>query len=608
MPGLDDRIRRGLEALAAGGEGSFEDVARRKGRARLRRRAQAATLVVAVLAGTTGGVVALTRAFGDLDHDRPAGRVEGSLIAFVSNRDGNDEIYTMREDGTGLRNLTRTSTDERHPVWSHDGTRIAFVTKLDRGHALEVMRADGFERTELFRVERHGIYAPAWSRDGRIAALLEIDELRIVHEGEVETIPLEGLIASSRPDWSRDGRYVAFTASRGGRPDVFAYDTLARKLIQLTDDRTEEHHPRWFRDELLYISGGVISGALPPDPYGADDYLFRMGDRVGWFDFPASTDAIAYTRWVPDDLTAEIVLDTASGATTIARGTLAAPILWSPDGEEVLFLRMGGTEDDVLDEIWTVDVRTGEETLLTQNPSRGSEPAWQPLPPAGPVTGPAPTSTPRLAERCGREPTLYGSAYVDVTGDDRGDGVALTHIHGCPWVVHVRGQDLALHLVEGPGETVGRFAALKQIDDRAGLEVVVEIETEDAAIGGLLTSVITWRNGKLEELEIDRRNRSGPSDLVLGEIQTDPRGIPDVRFRGIDCAGEPGKIVEGELIRNSDGSLLLRRRFYEAAHAAFREQPAATQWHELPDGVHRSALASEFPELQNEPFSSCPRA
>ena len=65
---LDDRdeaIRRELEALAVPGDpnGAMDRVVRTRRRLALRRRLQAAALTVAVVAGTTGGVLALGRAF-----------------------------------------------------------------------------------------------------------------------------------------------------------------------------------------------------------------------------------------------------------------------------------------------------------------------------------------------------------------------------------------------------------------------------------------------------------------------------------------------------------------------------------------------------------------
>ncbi|MBC7869515.1 MAG: PD40 domain-containing protein [Chitinophagaceae bacterium] len=42
---------------------------------------------------------------------------DGNLIAFISNRDGNQEIYIMNPDGSNQQRLTSTSADEFYPVW-----------------------------------------------------------------------------------------------------------------------------------------------------------------------------------------------------------------------------------------------------------------------------------------------------------------------------------------------------------------------------------------------------------------------------------------------------------------------------------------------------------
>ena len=60
-------------------------------------------------------------------HDfSPAWSPDGSRIAFVSDRDGNREIYTMNADGTNPVRLTSDSSEDLHPSWSSDGSQIVF--------------------------------------------------------------------------------------------------------------------------------------------------------------------------------------------------------------------------------------------------------------------------------------------------------------------------------------------------------------------------------------------------------------------------------------------------------------------------------------------------
>jgi TolB protein len=48
----------------------------------------------------------------DADDDEPPWSPNGSRITFISNHDGNAEIYVMNADGSGLRNLTNNPAND----------------------------------------------------------------------------------------------------------------------------------------------------------------------------------------------------------------------------------------------------------------------------------------------------------------------------------------------------------------------------------------------------------------------------------------------------------------------------------------------------------------
>ena len=48
----------------------------------------------------------------------PSWSPDGKKIVFESNRDGDEKIYVMNEDGSGLKRLTNNSAEDYAPHWS----------------------------------------------------------------------------------------------------------------------------------------------------------------------------------------------------------------------------------------------------------------------------------------------------------------------------------------------------------------------------------------------------------------------------------------------------------------------------------------------------------
>jgi hypothetical protein len=92
---------------------------------------------------------------------RPSWSPDGTKIAFTSNVDGNDEIYVMNSDGTGVTRLTNSAASDSDPAWSPDGLRIAFMSDRDGNQEIYVMNADGSGQDRITN-NPAADYSPAW--------------------------------------------------------------------------------------------------------------------------------------------------------------------------------------------------------------------------------------------------------------------------------------------------------------------------------------------------------------------------------------------------------------------------------------------------------------
>jgi len=106
-----------------------------------------------ILSLEDGKVTKLTTEYDNFSAWSP----RGDLIAFTSFRDGDFEIYTIRPDGSGVRKLTNTRGNDAHLVWSPDGKWIVFSSSR-KGWKEEAMLLDNGPQPygELFVMREDG--------------------------------------------------------------------------------------------------------------------------------------------------------------------------------------------------------------------------------------------------------------------------------------------------------------------------------------------------------------------------------------------------------------------------------------------------------------------
>jgi Tol biopolymer transport system component len=311
-------------------------------------------------------------------------------IAFVSERDGNSEIYVINSDGTGLTRLTdNPAREKRAPVWSPDGKRIAFSSCTETPCDIYIMNADGTEKTTLTQ----GAAGPAWSPEGTRIAHDGGGVIRVFSFDDRTTfridLPLQS-IAMLR--WSPDGERIAFQAiDLGGEGDFGVYvvdvNVTGTGLIRLIDDPSRgANYPSWSPDSEKVAVTSKKDGNPEIYVVNADGTgIERLTNDPLWNispDWSPDGSKIAFTRYKPMDCTTigEIFLMNPDGSDltqlTSTPDFCSAYSRWSPDGKQIAFISKGG-EEDVRD-VYVINVDGTGQTNLTNNPAEDRSPEWAP--------------------------------------------------------------------------------------------------------------------------------------------------------------------------------------------------------------------------------------
>jgi nucleoid-associated protein YgaU len=89
----------------------------------------------------------------------PAWSLTGDQIVYQSSKAGSWDLYVVKADGTGLRQLTADPGIEGLPAWSPDSQWVAYLSNANGQWGIWIIRADGSERHLLFAFDG-GIFGP----------------------------------------------------------------------------------------------------------------------------------------------------------------------------------------------------------------------------------------------------------------------------------------------------------------------------------------------------------------------------------------------------------------------------------------------------------------
>ena len=206
---------------------------------------------------------------GFLGDSTPAFSPDGKLLAFVRGASSRDvEIYVMPAAGGEPKRLTFDNRSGRSLAWTADGKDIVFSLWFYGNLRLWRVSASGGTPEQL-TVGGEGGSTLAISRQGdRLAYSQEsrdTDIWRIGASGSDGTLNPTRLISSTRPDYgpqySPDGKKIAFTSGRSGSNEIWVCDADGLNPVQLTSFAGPDvGSPRWSPDGRQIAFDSVATG------------------------------------------------------------------------------------------------------------------------------------------------------------------------------------------------------------------------------------------------------------------------------------------------------------------------------------------------------------
>jgi len=215
------------------------------------------------------------------------------------------QLWVMRPDGTGVKQLTTLLSDKRYPCWTQDGKHLLFRNNNNQAFILDpstkeeqrilpslgligsvVESPDGAKvlfvrfRTELMdssalwmttidEKERRVLtneaglqYDPAWSPDGKRIVYIsghgyQTHELFIMDsDGKNKRQLTDNKALELLPVFSSDGRTIAYVSDITGDYEIWTMDVDGNNQQQLTNSNGIDTRPCWSPDgsRIIFVS------------------------------------------------------------------------------------------------------------------------------------------------------------------------------------------------------------------------------------------------------------------------------------------------------------------------------------------------------------------
>ena len=236
---------------------------------------------------------------GNWRDSSPVWSSDGSKIAFLSDRDGTNQIHVMWLDTREVAQLTHLERSPGSLRWSQDGKMLVFTMFFEDTTSILPVKLPKRPKGANWAKPAIIIDRLSWRRDGRGPVPKGYSQI-FVMDAELGGTPKQltfGDYSNSDPQWSVDGKKIYFSAIRkpdaeylNGDSEIYSVDLETSEIETLTDRKGPDRGPtispdgKWiaytgYDDKnytshlsslyLMDVNGGkkrLLAGDLPNSP------------------------------------------------------------------------------------------------------------------------------------------------------------------------------------------------------------------------------------------------------------------------------------------------------------------------------------------------------